>query len=63
VPYLVSDVIDSIPAPEENFETLPATAAPEAPAALAPTLLYSQPKFLKGMKVNLRSDTFSSDSV
>jgi hypothetical protein len=50
----------SAPAPGENFDAAPAPAAP----APAPTLLYIRPKFLKGIKVNIKSDIlFYSFSV
>jgi hypothetical protein len=48
--------------PGENFIVAPdpATSTPTP----APTLLYSKPKLLKGVKVNIRSHIlFSSDSV
>jgi hypothetical protein len=44
------------PASDENFDA--------APAAPAPTLLYSRSKIFKGAKSNIRSDIlFSSDTL
>jgi hypothetical protein len=46
------------PAPGGNFDAAPASADPASAPASPPNLLYSKPKFLKGIKVNIRSEFF-----